>query len=202
MIRSFLMIAIMAHQPQTTRKSTRPIVLEVGHQTIKLDFSKVKIEKIEDVSDCVYLAWRKGRISHREAIQALARLACVDDARVKGRPLSFHGDSWVSTGHWSKVLKDVIYIHNKGTKDRSYPGAIRLMLVEEGLARQVSDKFGEKIEFEKKPLSSKQKSLLIRCVQNLEAQIAQDARFDGKELIEEPHSSDDCEDSVAIKALQ
>jgi hypothetical protein len=177
-------------------------VLEIGHQIIKLDFNKVKIDKVKEVADCVYIAWRMGRISHRDAIQTLARIACIDDAREKGRPLSFHGDSWVSTGNWSKVIKDVIYIHNRVTQDHSYPGAIRLMLVENGLARRVSDKFGERVEFEKKPLSSKQKDQLIQCVQKLEDQIAHDPRFDEKELLEDPHSSGDCEDSVAIRNPQ
>jgi len=203
MIQALLIFTILGQAPQAP-KSKMPdsaLILEVDRATISLNFHKVKIEHIEDVTDCVYIAWRRGRISHRAAIEALARLACVDDARVKGRPLSFHGDSWVSTGHWSKVLKDVIYIYSQGTKTPGLSDYDRFMsgFVEKGLAHRVSNKYGDLIEFEKKPLSKKQRIQLIQWVQELEDSINQDIRFGDKEPLDTSQSPGDCSGSVAIR---
>lgn len=199
MILSLLIVTAMAHSSQNPKQSSESLVLEVNRSSINLDFSKVKVDKVEEVTDCVYLAWRKGRISHRTAIRTLARLACVDNARVSGRPMSFHGDSWVSTGHWSKVIADVVFIFTKGTKDTSDSDRIKQIFIENGLAHKISNKFGERIEFEKKALSGKQKERLIQCVQRLEKLIEHDPRFDEKEPLDESHSPGDCEDSVSIK---
>ncbi|WP_306590489.1 hypothetical protein [Geothrix sp. 21YS21S-4] len=202
MIHSFLMVAAMIQPIPKPPSLAPPLLLEINSATIKLDFSKIKIDKIENVSDCVYISWRKGHITHREALQTLARLACVDTARVKGRPLSFHGDSWVSTGHWSKVITDVIFIYTKGTKDISDSDRIKLLFIEKGLAHRISDKFGERTEFEKKSLTTKQVDRLIRCVQELEKMVEKDPRFDEREPLDESHSSDGCEDSISIKMPQ
>jgi hypothetical protein len=204
MIHSLVVVALMAQPSQVPNTPNGFLVLEVNRKSITLDFHKVKIDQVEEVTGCVYQAWRRGRISHRAAIQTLARLACVDKARVKGRPLSFHGDSWVSTGHWSKVIKDVIHIYNQGTKDPSNYDQFMSKFVEKGLAYRASDsnKYGELIEFEKKPLSGKQIDQLIQWVQDLEKMIGGDVRFEGKEPLDESHPQIECEDSVVIKNLK
>ncbi|WP_291271546.1 hypothetical protein [Geothrix sp.] len=182
--------------------SAEIIVLEVDRQTITLDFHKTKVGEVKDVTDCVYISWRKGGISHRQAIQALSRLACVDNDRLKGRPPSFHGDSWVSTGHWSKVINDVIYIYTKGTKEPLDSGRIKLLFLQHGLATRIVTKSGERIEFEKKPLSNNQKAQLIACVQQLEELIAQDDRFSEKEPFDASLKSGDCESTVVVNTLK